>query len=206
MSRRFTLVPLALASLLAAAAARPALAGPPWISIELPASPFGAETRGAFLLVRTYHHFTAVQLVMSGTAEGLVDGRRRSIPLEIASTSTTGLFTLRKQWPNEGVWVLKITADQANAAATALVGVGSSGEVTMVRVPLSVTGGPRPVSDPEVGVLLRSLAAGRAPSPMAAGLAGDLVGRVPLWLLGAGGVLAAFPLGFGLGRRRRRAP
>ena len=46
---------------LAALTASPALAGPPWLSIELPANPLNSTTRGMYLLVRTYHHGTVTQ-------------------------------------------------------------------------------------------------------------------------------------------------
>lgn len=197
--------PLGFAFLLAAAVATPAVAGPPWVSIELPASPFSGETRDAFLLIRAYHHFTAVQVKVSGTADGLVGGERRSVPLAIEPTSTTGLYALRRQWPREGVWVLRITVDEDHGSATAVVGVGASGEVNLVRVPTGVGRIPRPASDAEVGAMLHSLAAGRTPAPLAAGLAGEVTGRIPAWLLGGGALLAGVPLGLLLGRRRARA-
>ena len=36
--------------------AAPALAGPPWISVEHPSNPHHPSTRGAAFLVRAYHH------------------------------------------------------------------------------------------------------------------------------------------------------
>jgi len=126
-------------------AATPAVAGPPWISIELPASPF-SEARGAFLLVRTYHHGTPVQLVMQGTAEGLVNGARRSVPLEFTAMSQFGAFAVSRSWPSEGVWVLDIQSFDGHFAISAVVGVGASGEVSLVRVPLARSGAPRTVS------------------------------------------------------------
>jgi hypothetical protein len=191
--------------LLAAAAATPAVAGPPWISIELPASPWSNLPHNTFVLVRTYHHFMPVPVTLAGTAEGLVDGVRRTIPLTFDSTAVSGLYAVRQQWPREGVWLLRITLTEDHGAATVVVGVGSSGEVNLVRVPTGVGRIPRPFSDAEVGSLLRSLAMGRAPAPLTAGLAGDLAGRIPSWLSGGGAVLLGLPLGIVLGRRRRRA-
>jgi len=51
---------LGLAALVSALVATPALAGPPWISIELPANPYDQATRGAFLLVHAFHHGTPI--------------------------------------------------------------------------------------------------------------------------------------------------
>lgn len=166
-------------------AATPAVAGPPWISIELPANPF-SEARGAFLVVHTYHHGTPVQLVMQGTAEGLVNGARRSVSLEFTAMSQTGAFAVSRSWPSEGVWVLDIQSFDGHFAISAVVGVGASGEVNLVRVPLARTGAPRTVSRGEIDAMLRALAAGQQPPALQnAGL--DTVSRLMLMRLAAGG-------------------
>jgi len=76
-----------LAAALSAFLAAPALAGPPWISIELPVNPYDESTRGAFLLVHEFHHGTPVSYIVTGTAEGIVNGERRSIKLEFSETA-----------------------------------------------------------------------------------------------------------------------
>jgi hypothetical protein len=196
---------LAVGTMFGVAAPTPAVAGPPWIAIELPASPYSSLPRDAFLLVRAYHHFVPIAAPVTGTADGLVNGERRSMPLEIASTGVAGLYVVRRQWPRAGVWVLRITVNEDHGRATAVVGIGPTGEVNLVRVPTGVGSIPRPASDAEVGVLLRALAAGNSPAPLAGGLRGELRGRVPGWLLGGGALLAGLPLGLALARGRRRA-
>src|SRR5207245_3417023 len=113
-------------------AATPALAGPPWISIELPANPFDAATRGAFLVVHAFHHGTAVSFPIEGTAEGLVSGERRSIKLEFTRTGQDGAYALRKQWPSEGTWtlVIRVIAGEqgADGAGTGGVALGTEAE------------------------------------------------------------------------------
>jgi len=203
--RTFLTTSLAAGALLAIAAPTPAVAGPPWIAIELPASPFSSLPRDAFLLVHAYHHFTPMSAPVSGMADGLVNGERRSFPLEIAPTGIEGLYVVRRQWPRAGVWVLRITVDQGHGRATAVVGIGASGEVNLVRVPTGVGSLPRPASDAEVGAMLRALAAGDSPAPFTQGLRGELMGRVPPWLVGGGALLAGLPLGLAIKRRRRRA-
>ncbi|HEX6058177.1 MAG TPA: hypothetical protein VFZ11_04085, partial [Gemmatimonadaceae bacterium] len=66
-------------------AAAPATAGPPWISIEYPANPLDRTTKGAYLLVHAFHHGTPVGLPVRGTAEGLVNGARRTIALDFTA-------------------------------------------------------------------------------------------------------------------------
>ena len=71
---------LALAALTSASLATTAVAsGPPWISIELPANPYDESTKGAYLLVHSFHHGTAIGYIVTGTAEGIVNGERRSV-------------------------------------------------------------------------------------------------------------------------------
>ena len=56
-----------------------AVAGPPWISIEYPVNPYDRTTKDAFLLVHAFHHGNATDFPVNGTAEGLVNGQRRSL-------------------------------------------------------------------------------------------------------------------------------
>jgi hypothetical protein len=121
-------------STLALIAAAPSF-GPPWISIETPPNPYDAASRGAFLVVHTFHHQQVVASGVQGTAEGIVAGARRSIPLAFDTTSHRGSYALRKQWPADGVWMLVInTGGQANGV-TALVDIGPQGDVARVQVP-----------------------------------------------------------------------
>ncbi|MGH7613072.1 MAG: hypothetical protein ACREMW_03380 [Gemmatimonadales bacterium] len=127
---------LALAAIAAVGIAAPALAGPPWISIELPANPYDASTRGAFLLVHAFHHGTPVGFPITGTAEGIVNGERRTVRLEFTRTSRDGVYALRKMWPQDGTWTLVITASQGeNDGATAVVELDGNGDVVAVKVP-----------------------------------------------------------------------
>src|SRR5215510_8677616 len=112
--------------------------GPPWISIEYPANPYDSASRGAFLLVHAFHHGTPVNFPVSGTAEGLVDGTRRTISLEFKSTSRPGVYALNKQWPSEGVWTLVVGVTQGDGdfnTARAVVELSSEGRVVNVNVP-----------------------------------------------------------------------
>ncbi len=105
---------IALAALLAVAVPSVVFAGPPWISIELPANPWDRDTRGAFLVVHTYHHGTVIEAPLSGTAEGMVGGKRRSVALTFEKTARPGVYTLSNQWGNQGRWVLLITLSQSS--------------------------------------------------------------------------------------------
>jgi hypothetical protein len=111
-------------------------AGPPWISIELPANPHHASTRNATLLVRAYHHSASLNAPLTGTAEGIVDGRRVSLPLELRPTNQPGVFALTTPLPKGGTWIMAITVTESSTAtATALVTVDPRGRIVAVDVP-----------------------------------------------------------------------
>jgi hypothetical protein len=130
------------------------VAGPPWISIEAPANPLDPTSRGALLLVHAFHHGTPVGLPVSGTAEGLVDGQRRTVALEFTPTSRPGVYALRYQPPREGSWILVIRVTQGPGdAATAIVRI-EGGEVAGVTVP-TAAGRPVRVSARDVEDALR---------------------------------------------------
>ncbi len=134
--------------------------GPPWISIEYPVNPHDQSMRGAFLLVHTFHHSTPIVYPVEGTAEGIVNGERRTIKLEFTETSRTGVYGLRRQWPTEGVWTLII-----KGGATAVVELGADGAVASVRVPSRQERGwtiPTDVSVTEIDRALRARAGKRA--------------------------------------------
>jgi hypothetical protein len=144
-----------------AAFAAPALAKwPPWLSIEAPANPFDPATRGAVMLVHGMVHDGVVTVSdLSGSAEGMENGRRRSIALRFDTTPVPGVFAVRRQWPDRGNWVIRITL----ARTTALVTLDSAGNVASVQVPTELVKGqplPRAVSASEVDSTL-ALAARR---------------------------------------------
>jgi len=162
MPRRHLLAAAVLALAGTVAHAAPAHAGPPWISIELPANPLDPTTRGAYLLVHTFHHDAAMAGTLTGRAEGIVDGRRQTITLAFESTSRTGVSALRQSWPNRGTWVLVLTTGQ-HGDATALVGIGNDGTVRTIKVPTRVDGRhtvPAKVSQADVEAMLTRLASG----------------------------------------------
>src|SRR5215216_5001842 len=105
MTRR-ALFPLLAFVAATGAFATPAMAKwPPWLSIESPVNPFDQSSRGALLLVHATFREGQAQLAdLSGSAEGLVNGTRRTIPLRFDTTGRPGIFALRRQWPTEGTW------------------------------------------------------------------------------------------------------
>lgn len=161
--KRSLLRSLALVFALSLTAFSVAVAGPPWIAIEYPANPFDQATRGAFLTVRTYHHGSFQSKTVTGTAEGVVNGKRQTMRLDIRAGSQPGMYVVRWQKPAAGRWVLVISSNTNGAAeATAVVEINPTGGVASVTVPTRAVGGgwiaPRPVLASEIDGLLQGRA------------------------------------------------
>jgi hypothetical protein len=155
---------LALGSLLATTAAF----GPPWISIEYPANPYDSGSKGAYLLVHAFHHGTPVNFPVSGTAEGIVNGERRTVSLEFKNTTRPGVYALHKQWSSDGVWTLVLGVTQGDGemnTVKAVVELDPNGQILAVNVPTRMQGVwrvPDRVNMADVETNLRSRAANLA--------------------------------------------
>jgi hypothetical protein len=153
---------LSLASLVALTAF--VAAGPPWISVEYPVNPYDAASRGAFILVHAFHHGMPMDFPVSGTAEGLVDGARRTVSLQFKHTSRPGVYALDQQWPGTGLWTLVLNVSQGrdeSGTAQAIVELGANGQVASVAVPTTQRGGwtiPAPISTADIEAALRARA------------------------------------------------
>jgi hypothetical protein len=180
--------------------ATPAFAGPPWISAEFPANPHETATRGAFLLVHTYHHGTPTEFRLSGTAEGLVNGRRLSVPLEIVATSRPGVYAVRFKPQGGGAWVLAFNLGERDGAGM-IVAVGKNGQPASAQVPSRTAEGgrwiiPRTVTSDDIDSALRTQVALNAAEPVDVGSSG-----LPAGALFALGLMIGVPLARSLRRR-----
>ena len=101
---KFNLAALAGALTFCAGAA---YAGGFWLEVETP-KPGDARMKNAVLVFRAEGCHGPGSSI-SGTAEGIVNGKRKSIPLTFKSPATE-TFTITRQWPKEGRWALAVTA------------------------------------------------------------------------------------------------
>ena len=191
---------LAIGPLLVAATI--AIAGPPWISIEYPPNRLDSETRGALALVRMYHHEHQGQFPVEGTAEGVVDGERVSLPLKFTPVGSAGVWAVWGEIPKEGNWVLAIHGtDGVSKAEVSILAALAAGnqEISFVKVPRSREGNwPRAASARDVESMLQTaivMAETQGRSPFRSITVGEAA-------MGLGGALLLFP--FGLAARRRR--
>jgi hypothetical protein len=57
---------------------------------------------------------------ITGTAEGLVAGKRQSLPLTLTPVEPAeGVYAIQQQWPQDGAWVLHLKGSCANPRAEA---------------------------------------------------------------------------------------
>lgn len=181
------------------ALATPAFAGPPWISAEFPANPHETATRGAYLLVHTYHHGTPTQFPLTGTAEGMVNGRRQTLRLEIVATSKPGVYAVRFKPQAGGTWVLAFNLGERDGAGM-LVAVGKDGLPTTAQVPTSTAEGgrwiiPRTITNQDIESALRAQTALNGAAPVDVGSSGVPAGAL---------VALALVIGIPLARRIKK--
>jgi len=51
-------------------------------------------------------------------AEGVVDGKRRSVLLRVEPTAEPGVYTFQRRWPAEGRWMIRFNLGHPPAPAT----------------------------------------------------------------------------------------
>jgi len=191
----------ALAFAVSLAAATPAVAGPPWLTLE-----FRPNTFAGFMMIRTFHHGTPQAVPLTGTAEGLVNGQRRSVPLSFTLAEEPNVYSVATTWGSEGVWVLNVAAAGDHIGAGAVVGIDRNGEPAFARFPRSAIGASRAATAREVDAMLRALDANAPPAALGRTGWSAIVLRTALPLI----VLAVLVLGVAklaagiISRARRR--
>ncbi|HEV7992931.1 MAG TPA: hypothetical protein VGP25_13960 [Gemmatimonadaceae bacterium] len=164
--RSLTFAAIAAGAIVIGAATR---FGGPWISVETPVNPYDSSTRGAVLLVHTFHHGTAEFMPVAGRAEGLVDGQRRSMDISLDKSSREGTYGVQRQWGAKGIWTLLFTATPREhggiGSIQAAVDIGANGDLERVSIPRTAQSIPRQLTVAEVDRSLRE----RAKLPVAVG-------------------------------------
>ncbi len=124
--RMSTLASLGAAFLLTISSS--ALAGGFQLSVETPSSSSDAQMKDAVLIARTFGCHQPADAKLSATAEGLVNGARKSVALELRSIGS-GVYAIKQQWPSEGTWVLALTGAYNGMTSSVLIELGPNGKV-----------------------------------------------------------------------------
>lgn len=115
----------------------PLIAGALVVEIGNPAANPEALSKHAVLIARTTACHSPEKTSLTATAEGIIDGQRRTIPLKLIPLSKAGTFAATQEWPSNGAWVVKIVArnpDYQNYTTGALVRFdGNSAEWASVK-------------------------------------------------------------------------
>jgi hypothetical protein len=98
-------------SLLLPVLVAPLFAGALTLEVVNPDSNPEATERHAAVIVQTTACTSPEKTSITATAEGIANGKRQSIPLELIRLSQPGKFAIAKTWPTDGKWVLRVIAN-----------------------------------------------------------------------------------------------
>jgi len=164
------------------------------------------STKDVALIVRTYGCHQPEDANVTGTAEGIVDHRRKSLPVDLKADAK-GVYTIHRQWPSEGKWVLVLTGTNNGMISTVFVQLDEKGGVyadtRLTAYEVTGTHARALRRKPTTGDVEAALGSSIGAIAMAAPSSPS----VPPAILAASGA-GAFLLLFGiaaLGRRRRHA-
>jgi hypothetical protein len=114
------------------------------------------QAKAAAFVFRTEGCAAPAASQVGGTAEGLVKGARRSMPLNVIAMSKPGVYAVYQSWPAEGDWVVTLKGTCATATAGAIVPIGPKGFLRESSKFLT-----RPATSTEVDAALHALSQGR---------------------------------------------
>ncbi len=103
-------------------------AGGFWLTLGHPEASKEARALNAAVTVKTMGCEDPVKnATVSGNAIGIVDGKRRTIPLKLTPLREPGMFAVAKQWPDQGRWIVQFIGRSGSAVTTTLAPVGPEG-------------------------------------------------------------------------------
>jgi hypothetical protein len=143
---------LALAALLLGIAGANALAEEFRLGIGPAIAGAATGFKKSFMAVRVEGCPDPSRASITGSAEGLIGGKRQTVPLNLLALSP-GVYSVPQNWPQDGTWVLHFSGSYQNLRASALVPIGPAG---FMREPSKFF--PRPATSAEVDSALRTLA------------------------------------------------
>ena len=78
--------------------------------------------------VRTAECGAAAALSVTASAEGVVNGERKSLPIALKATKQKGVYRFTHTWPADGTWLVRLTLNNGRGPAT-LAAISSDGKV-----------------------------------------------------------------------------
>lgn len=90
-----------------------------WLEAQTPDSPSSEGTVASVFPIGCHE---PAQATFSATAEGLINGHRKTVRLKEVR-GQDGEFEIQRQWPTEGRWVLAVTASYRGQTRSVLIQV-----------------------------------------------------------------------------------
>jgi hypothetical protein len=90
------------------------------------------QSRNEVLIVKTFGCHVPSDAKLSGTAEGIVNGERKTINLQFKHDKK-GVFTIAKQWIDEGVWVITIKGKYNGMNSNAIVEIDPKSNLKLAK-------------------------------------------------------------------------
>jgi hypothetical protein len=119
-----------LAATLAVLVAVPVFAGALTLEVSNANSSPEAQSKNAVAVARITACQSPEKTVVTATAEGIVEGKRTSMPLKVLALLAPGTFAVTHEWPAEGIWTVRFEAtnpDYRNYATGVVVPVHKDG-------------------------------------------------------------------------------
>jgi len=66
------------------------------------------RTKDGKYLVRSYACTGPASVSIAATAEGVVNGERKSIPLKLEALKQPGVYQFERTWPGQGTWLVRM--------------------------------------------------------------------------------------------------
>jgi hypothetical protein len=80
------------------------------LQIASPVAGQGAMLKSASFVFRSTGCTEMRNFQVTAKAEGMVDGERKTLPLETFAAPAPGVFAVFKKWPAEGTWIVALSA------------------------------------------------------------------------------------------------
>jgi len=102
-------------------------AGGFWLQVGNPEANPAAAKMGAVVTIKAVGCHDPATAKVTATAVGVVNGERRTIPLELKPLGEPGAYALSQQWPKEGRWVIELVGRNGEQFTNTLIGAGPDG-------------------------------------------------------------------------------
>jgi hypothetical protein len=102
-------------------------AGGFYLQLGNPEASAEARKLGAVVTIKAAGCHDPATAKVTATAIGVVNGQRRSVPLEVKSLAEPGSFAVLGQLPKDGKWVVELVGTNGEQFTNSLIAVGPDG-------------------------------------------------------------------------------